>query len=250
MKRASQPELTIVIPAYREAKRIGKTLDELAIYLKKELVFKDMPVEVIVVSADSLDETQEIVKSRYKKFADIKLLEPGLKVGKGRDVQYGMLQAKGKTVVFMDADLATPLRHLPKFYKTQRKGADLVVGTRNLHKHHPNILRRMISTCGNLLFKLAGGVWIEDSQCGFKMFSHDAAQLCFSKLSIMGWGFDMEILAIAKANKLNIVTFRVNDWISVPEGTFTEGVVKNVLNSLKELAQIFAKRLTGVYKVK
>ena len=91
---------------------------------------------------------------------------------------------------------------------------------------------------------------MEDSQCGFKLFSYDAAQLCFSKLTILGWGFDMEVIAIARANKLKIKGYRVNDWVSVPNGTFTEGMLKNSLISLKELAHIFRNRLLGSYKNK
>jgi dolichyl-phosphate beta-glucosyltransferase len=245
----TRPDLTIVIPAYREEKRIGKTLDELAVYLKTETEIKDRPVEVLVVSADSPDKTHEIVLSKQSKFANLKLLKPGKKVGKGRDVQYGMLRAKGEAVIFMDADLATPLVHLSKFYREQQLGAaDIIIATRNLRKHHPNYLRRLLSNCGNLLFRIAGGVWVEDSQCGFKLFSHEAAQVCFSKLTITGWGFDMEILAIAKANKFLIKSFRVNDWVSVPDGTFIDGAIKNSLSSLQELGHIFYMRIIRAYK--
>ena len=148
----------------------------------------------------------EVVLSKQNKFPIFRLLRPGAKLGKGRDVQYGMLKAKGKAVIFMDADLATPFRHLPVFYRAYEQGSDVVIATRNLYKHHPNYLRRLLSNGGNLLFRIASGVWVEDSQCGFKLFSNEAAQLCFSKLTILGWGFDMEVLAIAKANKLQVKT--------------------------------------------
>ncbi len=249
-KSPSQPELTILIPAYNEERRIGKTLDELAFFLKNEKLFKKMPVEVIVVSADSPDKTHKIVQDKKKKFTNLTLLKPGAKAGKGRDVQYGMLRAKGKVIIFMDADLATPLKHLPKFYNAYEKGSDVVIATRNLLKHHPHYVRRLVSNGGNLLFRLAGGVWVEDSQCGFKMFSHEAAQTCFSRLTILGWGFDMEVLAIAKANKLKMKSYRVNDWVAVPEGTFVEGMISNSIKSLKELAHIFYNRVRGIYKIR
>jgi len=234
--------LTIVIPAYREEKRIGKTLDKLAVYLKSEKFIKDKNVEVIVVAADSIDKTHEVVASRMKRFKNLSLLKPGVKLGKGRDVQYGMLRAKGDTVMFMDADLATPLSHLSKFYEQYQKGADIVIATRNLHKHHPNYIRRMLSNGGNILFRIASGMWVEDSQCGFKLFSKDAAKLCFTKLTILGWGFDMEILAIARANKLKIKTVRVNDWKHVPEGTFELNVITNFAISLVDLTKIVIRR--------
>jgi len=243
-------DLSIVIPAFSEEKRIGKTLDELSRYLKKEKLFRSMTVEVLVVSADSPDRTWEIVLAKRKKFAKLTLLKPGPKVGKGRDVQYGMLRAKGSTIMFMDADLATPLRYLPTFYKAIGEKGDIVIGTRNLLKHHPNYIRRLISNGGNILFRIAGGAWIEDSQCGFKMFTKEAAQVCFSKLTILGWGFDMEVIAIAKANRFKIKSYRINDWRSVPEGTFQEGFLENSLRSLHELSRIFIKRMSGFYRTK
>lgn len=241
-------DLTILVPAYREEMRIGKTLDELARFIKHDPILKKLAIEVLVVSADSPDKTHQIAKSKAKLFQTFALLKPGLKVGKGRDVQYGMLRANGAAIIFMDADLATPLRHLPQFYQAYQNGSDVVIATRNLFKHHPNYFRRLVSNAGNLLFRLAGGVWVEDSQCGFKLFSYNAARTCFSRLQIMGWGFDMEILAIAKANKYKIKSYRVNDWVSVPGGTFVGGVAKNSMAALKELSVIFARRISGEYR--
>lgn len=247
-KSNSQPDLSIVIPAYKEEKRIGKTLDKLAEYLKTNTVMEELRVEVLVVAADAPDKTDEIVLSKTKNFKELQLLKPGPKVGKGRDVQFGMLRAKGRAVIFMDADLATPLHHVDQFYKAFLRGSEVVVGTRNLMKHHPSYVRRTISNLGNVLFRILGGVWIEDSQCGFKMFSREAMQVCFSRLEIMGWGFDMEILAIAKTNKFKIISYRLNDWVSVPDGTFLEGMIKSSVESLRELLHIFIRRLRREYK--
>lgn len=247
-KPKSRPELSIIIPAYCEERRIGKTLDDLAGFLKTEESLKNKTLEVLVVSADSPDRTHAAVRSKQDKFADLRLLKPGPKVGKGRDVQYGMLRAKGEALIFMDADLATPLHHLSTFYNAFLQGNDLVVGTRNLFKHHPNYMRRLISNSGNLLFRFAGGVWIEDSQCGFKLFSRQAAEICFTRLTIQGWGFDMEVLAIARANKLKMKFLRINDWQSIPDGTFQDGLFKNSIRSLLELAYILERRVTGHYK--
>lgn len=245
---ARRPNLSIVIPAYREAKRIGNTLEQLAAFLKADPELSSASVEVIVVAADAPDSTASIVRGKAKLFANLTLLQPGPKVGKGRDVKHGVLHANGKAVLFMDADLATPLRYITTFYKHHQKGHDIVIATRNLRTHHPNFMRRLVSNIGNILFRLASGVWVEDSQCGFKLFSYHAAQKCFSRLTIMGWGFDMEVLAIARAHKLRTKTHRVDDWLSVPEGTFSEGLVKNSLVTLRDLNAIFWNRLRGAYK--
>jgi dolichyl-phosphate beta-glucosyltransferase len=217
-------------------------------FLKADRFFKQKEVEVIVVAADVPDKTHEILLAKRKLFKRFKLLKPGQHVGKGRDVRYGMLHASGKIIVFMDADLATPLHHLEKFYKACQKDNDVVIGTRNLFKYRPNLTRRIVSSIGNILFRLVSGVWIEDSQCGFKMFNKYAAQLCFSKMSIMEWGFDMEVLTIAKVNGLKMKSYRINDWRDMPNSTFTEGLFSTSLRSLRDLGRIVINRINGTYK--
>ena len=114
-KKPSQHiDLSIVIPALREEKRIGKTLDELADFITSDPLMKTLRVEVIVVAAEGGDKTVQVVQTKQKKFSHLLILEPGPVVGKGRDVRFGILRAKGAAVMFMDADLATPLKHMPK----------------------------------------------------------------------------------------------------------------------------------------
>jgi len=248
MKQVS-PDLTILIPALREEKRIGKTLDELASLLKKDPLLSKIEVEVIVSSPKSTDKTHEVVRSRTKKFKNLRLLMPGAPLGKGRDVQYGMLRSKGEAVLFMDADLATPLWHVSQFYKNYLKGdAEIIIATRNLFKHHKSRLRRLLSNTGNALFRISSGVWVEDSQCGFKMFSKNSNKICFSRLTIMKWGFDMEVLTIARANHLGIKTIRINDWQPIPGGPFDGGkFLRTAFSSLAELSYIFMNRIKRTY---
>lgn len=248
--KTQKTDLTVVIPALNEEKRLGGTLDKLAEFLKENQTLSRIIIEVIVVSADGIDKTHEIALEHGKKIQNFRLLKPGARVGKGRDVKYGMLEARGDVVMFMDADLATPLKYIPRFYKLfSAQQNDLVVATRNLRKHHSNPLRRILSNSGNLLFRLLGGVWIEDSQCGFKMFSRHAAKICFEKQTINKWGFDMELLAIAKANKLSIRQVRINDWKHVPDGTFEDTrIIHNALDSFRELLIIAKNRFSGKYR--
>lgn len=245
-KLMSTIDLTIVLPAYREELRIESTLDDLSVLLDTNF-FKNKGIEILVVVANSSDKTQEIVLSKKKDFQNLHLLKPGNKVGKGRDVQYGMLRAKGNVILFMDADLATPLAHIEEFYKEYEKGYDVVIATRDLTKHHSNTPRLVISQIGNILFRLASGVWVEDSQCGFKLFSRKASNICFQRLKIMGWGFDMEILAIAKVHKLKIKTIRIDDWISVEGGSFDENIIKNSFTAFQDLLVIWGRRITKKY---
>lgn len=245
-----RPDLSIVIPAYREERRIGQTLDELAAYLRDNEFFKQKAVELIVVAADAPDRTHEIVMSKQGLFKDFKLLRPGLKVGKGRDVRMGVLSASGAAVLFMDADLATPLHHIEQFYKSYEQGADIVIATRDVRRHGDSKLRVFVSTVGNVLFRLAGGVWVEDSQCGFKLFSAAAAKTCFDKLKILGWGFDMELLTTAKVNHLRIQAIRINDWQPVVGGSFEDGIIRNSLRALADLGIILMRRTSGYYRIK
>jgi dolichyl-phosphate beta-glucosyltransferase len=246
-KSMKQPDLSIVIPALSEERRIGSALDGLDKYLKFNSSFKNKTVEVLVVAADTKDKTHEIVTGKQKLYHDLQLLTPGPVVGKGRDVQYGVQRAKGKIVMFMDADLATPPDHLEEFYKAINDGNDLVIGTRNLHTYRTNKYRNMLSSFGNKLYRVVGGTDIEDTQCGFKMFSEEAAKICFSKLTIQGWGFDVEILAIAKANDLNVKPIRISDWEDKPHSTYNEGPLRIIRRTVRDFAHITTYKLRGKY---
>jgi dolichyl-phosphate beta-glucosyltransferase len=244
-----QPDLTIIIPAYSEQRRIGASLDELATFLRQDSFFKRKKVETLVVVADTSDRTAQIVLSKQHLFVTtFRLLRPGPHVGKGRDVQYGVFRATGRVIVFMDADLATPLHHLERFFAACLDGSELVIGTRNLRIYRSNKARNIFSYIGNCLYQLMSGLHIEDTQCGFKMFTNDAAQLCFSKLTILGWGFDIEVLAIAKVNGLTIAPLRVDDWEDKPHSTYNENVCRITTRNICDYAKINWGRLWGKYR--
>lgn len=250
-KTSLRPDLSIVIPALNEAHRIQKTLTQLVDYLGTNQTMKSIKVEVVIVSADSHDKTHQIIEHNREKFKDFQFVKPGKKLGKGRDVKAGMLAARGKVRIFMDADLATPLEYLDIFYKSYEiSKADVIVGVRNLKKHHPERIRRFVSQSGNLLFRIFGGVWISDSQCGFKLFTDQTAELCFNKMTIFGWGFDMELLSIAKINNLEIKSIAIDDWESVEGGAITHArIIDTSLLTLRDLGIIFLNRLRGKYYV-
>lgn len=242
-----QPDLSIIIPAYSEEKRIGKTLDELSAFLRRDGFFKNKTVEVLIVVADSADATRKIVKSKQRLFKNSRLLRPGPRVGKGRDVRYGMLRASGKMIIYMDADLATPLSHLRKFYEAGLGGDDLVVGTRELKSYRSSRARSMLAAFGNWFWRVLGSVDIEDTQCGFKLFNEKARDICFSKQTLLGWGFDMEILTIAKLNGLSIRALRINDWQDMPHSTYNEGMLRLSLRSIRDYLRIKINIIRGKY---
>lgn len=242
-------DLSIVIPAYCEEQRIGRTLDELAMYLKTDSILKKQSVEVLIVAADAPDKTHVIVQSKLALFKRGILLKPGPRVGKGRDVQYGMLRATGAHVLFMDADLATPLHHIAEFYHISVKEPEnIVIGVRNLSTYRRNRLRNIFSTIGNSFYQMAGGLHIKDTQCGFKMFNVAASKLCFGRLSILGWGFDLEILAIAQANQLKIKTIELSDWQHKPFTTYHDNALKITARMIRDFIIISLRRLRGTYQ--
>ncbi len=247
---AQKPDLSIVIPAYCEERRIGATLRELATYLKHDPFCQHKIIEVLVVAADAPDKTHQIVTDQQPLFDDLKLLKPGPKVGKGRDVQYGMLRASGAAVLFMDADLATPLHHIEYFHEAIQQGNDMVIGTRNLLAYRANALRNTFSYVGNLLYQVFSTIHVEDTQCGFKMFSHQACSACFSKLTILGWDFDVELLAIAKVNGLSIKSRRIDDWVDQPFSTHTDRPLRIAFRTTTDFLRVAGNLLRGTYKTR
>ncbi len=241
-----QPELSIIIPAYQEAARIEHTLETLAAYLKGH---KYDDTEVLVVSADSPDGTAELARRKAKLFRQIRVVESGPKVGKGRDVRTGMMEATGTYRLFMDADLATPLHYIEDVRREMAAGRDVIIATRDLTSSHTG-LRKLLSSLGNRLVQLLLLPGFRDTQCGFKAFSAEAADELFRRQTILGWGFDMEILAIARMRGYSIVQIAAPDWSDMPNGTFEGEVTSAALETLGELMTIVWRKWTGRYKSK
>lgn len=242
-----KPQLSIIIGALREEKRIGSTLDLLLTYLKQEKLLHT--TELVVVTAEGGDNTKAVVLDHAKHFPAFKLVEPGKPVGKGRDIREGMLAATGEIRLFMDADLATPLHHVRTMLTMfENEKPDIIIGTRKLTAIHHSPLRRFISIVGNLCFLVVGGFYSADTQCGFKGFTAPAAIRCFSKLTRMKWSFDMELLTIAHANNLEVQQIHINDWQDVPGGTFKPSLGSS-LQFFKDLVRILTYRVTKKYRV-
>ncbi|MFA7253155.1 MAG: dolichyl-phosphate beta-glucosyltransferase [Patescibacteria group bacterium] len=184
-------ELSIIIPVYNEEKRIGKTLSELQEYLSK----CKLEYEVIVVDDGSTDQTSFMLY-RYKSF--IKILPVWPNRGKGHAIRLGMLMASGQKILFMDADLATPLYEVKKILQISGD-YDLVIGSRSDQKIAKR--ERFRSLCAkifNSVTKVIFPLQIKDTQCGFKLFTNAAAKEIFSRARINRWAFDIEVLFLAK----------------------------------------------------
>ncbi|HVQ44803.1 MAG TPA: glycosyltransferase [Candidatus Saccharimonadia bacterium] len=202
-------DLSIIIPAYMEAARIADALVDLATFLKSRDYGK---VEVIVVTADSPDGTAKIAAAQARLFKHFRLVQAGPRVGKGRDVRLGIFEARGRYRLFMDADLATPLHHLDDVKAFMDRGGVVGIAVRNLLVIHKQFTRKFVSKAANIAAQVLVVPGIKDTQCGFKVFEAEAAEKIFSRMTMLQWSFDMEILAIARQLHYPIEYFDTPDW--------------------------------------
>lgn len=248
MKNTKSKKLrySLVIPALKEEPVIGSTLRAVHKFLKKEGVLD--VTEVIVVAAEGGDETAKIAHSFSKKFPQFQVIEPGAKVGKGRDVRLGILAARGSYIIFTDADLATPLEHVKLAWDKLEDNADVVIGVRNLRIIHKGY-RALVSVAANMLTRVIVLPTIPDTQCGFKGFRRDVAHDIFSTQQIDGWGFDIEVLAIAKKRRYRLEKLFIHNWKDpkLESGLVGESGLKAVTSTLRELLKIRSNLFKGAY---
>jgi dolichyl-phosphate beta-glucosyltransferase len=207
--------LSIVIPAYNEEARLPRTvLETLRFCTANNLDF-----ELIIADDGSRDETLTLARLFEESDARVRALAcPHL--GKGSAVRMGMLNAKGRFVLFMDADGATPLSEIPKLVAALEAGNDVAVGSRVVQQHgevkvKTSLHRRLIGRVFALFVNMFAINGIADTQCGFKMFRHEAAFAVFSMQKTAGFAFDVEILFIARRLSLAISEIPVN-WVAQP----------------------------------
>lgn len=192
------PTYSIVIPAYNEGARLGATLEQVLAYLDAQ----KWAAEIVVVNDGSRDRTPELVRSFAKKDARVRLVENPGNRGKGYSVKNGMLQAHGEIIVFSDADLSSPIQEMPKLLGALESGADIAIGSRwlqaELQTQRQSLHRQMFGRIFNLLQRALLGLNFKDTQCGFKAFKRSAAQAILPLQQIERWGFDPEILFLAR----------------------------------------------------
>ena len=208
-------QLSIVIPAYNEQARLPRTvLDTVRWCTTQKLDF-----ELLIADDGSHDDTLALSCLFEESDARIRCLAcPHM--GKGAAVRMGMLNAKGRLVLFMDADGATPLKEIPKLVAAIEEGHDVAIGSRIVQ--HPgevdiktSLHRRVIGRIFALFVNLFAIEGIADTQCGFKMFRRAAAAAIFSRQKSVGFAFDVELLFIARRLSLSIAEIPVN-WVAQP----------------------------------
>jgi dolichyl-phosphate beta-glucosyltransferase len=193
-----EPTYSIVIPAYNEGARLGATLDKVLAYIHAQ----KWNAEIIVVNDGSTDNTVEIVRTFAQNDSTLQLVENPGNLGKGYTVRNGMLRARGQVVLFSDADLSSPIEEVPKLLRALEAGADIAIGSRwlraEMQTERQPLYRQLFGRIFNLMLRLTLGLNFKDTQCGFKAFKQPTVQAIFPLQKIYGWGFDPEILFLAR----------------------------------------------------
>jgi glycosyltransferase involved in cell wall biosynthesis len=199
-----EPAYSIVIPAYNESARLGATLEKVLAYVHAQ----GWDVEVIVVNDGSRDNTAEIVRTLATKDSALRLVQNSGNRGKGYSVRNGMLNARGRIVLFSDADLSSPIEEAPKLFQALEQGADIAIGSRWLRAETQTqrqpLHRQLFGRIFNLMLRITLGLQFKDTQCGFKAFKQPAVQAIFPLQQIERWGFDPEVLFLARKFKFKV----------------------------------------------
>ncbi len=243
------PTLSVIIPAYNEEKRIGKTLDSVFDFLRTQKII----FEIIVVANNCTDNTvsllEDIKKSSIPELIIINIPHEGI-VGnmKGYAIGVGMRSARGLYHIFIDADNATRFDAITDFIEYAKQGYGVVIASRYVKGAHivkdQALYRILFSRLGNLLIRVVLLPKIYDTQCGFKLFTNDASKEIFSRITIAGWGADLEMLAISKVYGYKIKELPVY-WEAQNGSTLRSNAF---INTLKELFIIRNNVRKGLYR--
>ena len=238
--------LSIIIPAYNEALRLPETIRRVEAYFAPR-----MPrfLEIIVVDDGSNDGTAEVVERFASTYPRLTVLRNPSNRGKGYTVRHGMLEGRGDWLLFSDADLSTPMEEIEKLWSgIEKSQSQAAIGSRALDRsligvHQPG-LRETAGKIFNAVMRVTVGLPFCDTQCGFKLFRRDMAQKVFARQTLEGFGFDVEVLFIARKLGFQVleVPVRWNHAENSRVGTL------NGLRAFWELAQVRWNSLRGRYR--
>jgi glycosyltransferase involved in cell wall biosynthesis len=238
------PSLSIVIPAYNESARIEPALERVLSCVAQ----RHWDAEVLVVDDGSTDQTAAVVRRWMVSHPNLQLIHNEGNRGKGYSVRNGLLQARGRVVMFTDADLSSPIEEAERLFAALDDGADVAIGSRWLDKQrqtiHQPLYRRFFGRCFNWVTRKVIGLPYKDTQCGFKAFRREAAQTICRLQTIERWGFDPEILFIARKLKYKIVEVAVT-WGHDERSRIS--YLRDGLKMLQEMAEIRINSLQGRY---
>jgi glycosyltransferase involved in cell wall biosynthesis len=238
------PQLSIVIPAYNESARIEDALEKVLRCVDE----RQWDAEVLVVDDGSKDDTAAIVHRWMVHHPRLHLIQNPGNRGKGYSVRNGLLQAAGDVVMFTDADLSSPMEEAELLITSINEGADVAIGSRWLDRKrqtiHQPLYRQFFGRCFNWITRRVMGLPFKDTQCGFKAFKREVAQVIFRLQTIERWGFDPEILFIARKLRFSIQEVPVT-WGHDERSRIS--YLKDGMKMLQEMAIIRGNSIAGRY---
>lgn len=240
------PEFSIVIPAYNEEQRLGLTVEEAVRYMRA----RNTPFELIVVDDGSTDRTSALVDGLADRFAEVRLIRLAANGGKGLAVRTGVVNARGRMVLFMDADGATPIAEIERLEAAIAGGAHLAIGSRAVQTEQVRVqaklYRHLMGRTFHWFVRTLAVRGIKDTQCGFKLFRGNVAHTIFSRMRMAGFSFDVEVLLMAQRRGFIIEEVPVN-W------THRDGSKVNLMtDSLRMLRDVVLMRkhlASGAYVI-
>jgi glycosyltransferase involved in cell wall biosynthesis len=242
LNEQARPLLSIVIPAHNEEQRLIPSLEQIDAFLQKQ----SFMAEVVVVENGSRDRTAELGREFAKTHPYVHVMQV-ITRGKGLAVKAGMMAARGAWRFICDADLSMPIEELERFLPPHTDGYDIMIATREgkgaRRVDEPEI-RHLIGRINNLIIKIAALPDYEDTQCGFKMFSREAAEDLFHVQQTNGIGFDVELLFIAKKRGYRVAQVPIT-WYFNADSKIK--LVDDSLNMLREIWQIRQNWRKGYY---
>lgn len=215
-------KISIIIPAYNEELRLPKTLERIGAYVAS----RPFDAEIIVVDDGSTDTTARIVEELRARIPNLRLVSNGVNRGKGYSVRHGMLEARGEIALFTDADLSAPIEEADKLIGALQH-AEVTLGSRALDRSliatHQSRFREIAGIIFNKLVKAI--LWLPsiDTQCGFKAFALPRARIIFEQQRIEGFGFDPEVLFLARRHGLRALEIPVR-WSHDPNTKVRVGI--------------------------
>lgn len=240
---SGEPFLSIVIPAYNEEVRILPTIGAIASYVSD----MGFPWELIIADDGSRDNTVKITQELG--FANMRVLIAEKNGGKGSAVRRGMLAARGKYVLFADADNSTPIEEVGKMIsKLNDEGFDVAVGSRAVDgasEGKKSLLRHILSGGLRMIVRYGLRIKVRDTQCGFKMYTREASHKLHTAQTIDGFSFDLELLYLAFKLRYKVAEVPVS-WIDAP-GSKVDAR-KEVQRFIRDIFRILSNDVRGVYR--
>jgi dolichyl-phosphate beta-glucosyltransferase len=242
-KTSSRPDLSIVVPAFNEERRLGPSLLRIKAFLGRRRA------ELVVVDDGSTDGTVAMVQAMATRWKALRLVRLPANAGKGAAVRQGVAEARGRAILFSDADLSTPIEELDRLEAALKHGFAVVIGSRALDRARVGVRQPFYREVGGRAFnKLVQALTvpgIRDTQCGFKLFEAAAAKRLFAQQQIRRFGFDVEVLYLARKAGYRIAELPVR-WENSPETKVRP--VRDGLRAFLDLGLIRLYDLQGRYK--